>query len=138
MSYLHTICYGDTDAGGVVYFATYLRLCEEAWLHFLKQRGWDLSAMHTSGMYLTVKRVEADYLTPARFGEKIEIVTRIHELSRASFWFRHVLRNPGDSTLYATVRNQMVAVDTSGKLRRLPLALKEILMQDMEKSFEKR
>ena len=128
--YRYTISYGDTDAGGVVYFTNYLRLCERSWFHFLKERGWDLSAKERDGnLYLTVKKVEADYIAPARYGTTVEIVTTVGKLSRASFWFHHILRNAQNGSLFAAVRNQMVAVDTTGKLQRLPGPLQKILKE---------
>lgn len=128
-SYFYTISYGDTDAGGVVYFANYLRICERSWFNYLKKRGWDLSEEERNGIYLTVKKVEADYLSPARYGTTIETITSIQSLGRASFWFLHTLRDAENGTIFTTVRNQMVAVDTTGKLHRLPRPLQKILKE---------
>ena len=125
--YLYTICYGDTDAGGVVYFATYLRLCERAWTAYLDSRGWNLAAKAKEGVVLTVKRAEADYLSPARYGMTVAITTRIEEASRASFWFHHEIREGAPGTLFARIRVQMVAVSPTGKILRLPDALREII-----------
>ncbi len=128
MSFLYTVCYGDTDAGGVVYFANYLRLCEHSWFRFLKTRGWDLSKEEKDGgPYLTVKKVEAEYVSPARYGVTVEVVTSVSDMERASFWFQHLLRDAQSQTLFARIRNQMVAVDASGRLRRLPENLRQIL-----------
>ncbi len=125
--YFYTICYGDTDAGGVVYFATYLRLCERAWTAYLDAQGWNLAAKAKEGVVLTVKRVEADYLSPARYGTTVAITTRIEEASRASFWFHHEIRESASGTLFARIRAQMVAVRPTGKILRLPDALREII-----------
>ncbi len=135
--YHYTISYGDTDAGGVVYFANYLRLCERSWFRFLKERGWDLAVRERDGaLFLTVKKVEADFIAPARYGTTVEIVTTVENLTRASLWFRHVLRDAETQTQFATVRNQMVAVDGAGKLRRLPPTLREILAEALGKENE--
>ncbi len=126
--YHYTISYGDTDAGGVVYFANYLRLCERSWFRFLKTRGWDLSKEEKDGgPYLTVKKVTAEYISPARYGVTVEVLTSVSEMGRASFWFRHLLRDAQSQTLFARIQNQMVSVDASGKLRRLPERLRQIL-----------
>jgi len=125
--YHYTVCYGDTDAGGVVYFANYLRFCERSWFDYLKALGWDLSKEERKGPYLTVKKIEAEYLSPARYGVTVEVVTTLHALGRASFWFHHTLRDAETHMVFATVRNQMVAVDTGGRLRRLPQSLQQIL-----------
>ena len=125
--YCHTVCYGDTDAGGVVYFANYLRMCERSWYFYLKQRGWDLAAAEKKGLYLTVKRVEADYKVPARYGMTLEIITTVQKRGRASLWFRHEIRDQAGSTVFAEIRNQMVAINSEGKLQRFPDGLQRIL-----------
>jgi len=128
-SYIYTVCYGDTDAGGVVYFANYLRMCERSWYFYLKQRGWDLAAAEKDGLYLTVKQVEATYKAPARYGMTLEIITTLQETGRASLWFHHEIRNQINRALLAEVRNQMVAINASGKLQRFPRDLQKVLQR---------
>ena len=131
--YCYTVCYGDTDAGGVVYFANYLRMCERSWYFYLKQRGWDLAAAEKEGVYLTVKQVEADYRVPARYGMTLEIITTIRKTGRASLWFYHEIRDQATRALLAEVRNQMVAINTSGKLQRFPAGLQKIIQGEGKK-----
>jgi len=125
--YLYPVCYGDTDAGGVVYFARYLEMCERAWTDYLKKLGWSLAEKSRKGIILAVKRVEADYHTPARHGMLVEITTSPSELSRASFWFEHHLRNQRDHATLAVIRTRMVALNPSGKVLRLPQELRTLL-----------
>ena len=125
--FLFPVCYGDTDAGGVVYFARYLDMCERSWTDYLKKRSWDLAEKAREGIILAVKRVEADYLAPARYGITIEILTTPEELSRASFWFHHLLRDHQTHAPLAEIRTRMVAMNPSGKILRLPKELKKCL-----------
>ena len=123
------VCYGDTDAGGVVYFARYLEMCERAWSNYLEKRGWDLAEKASEGILLAVKRVEAEYHTPARYGMTVEITTVPEELTRASFWFRHHLRDFVSHTTFAVIRTRMITLHPSGRVLRLPSELKEILIR---------
>ncbi len=111
----------------MVYFANYLRICERSWFKYLKQRGWDLSEKAKEGVLLTVKRVEAEYFSPARYGMTLDIETKVETLTRASLWFYHRITDHSNQVLFAEVRNQMVAVSLSGKLLRLPSDLMKIL-----------
>ncbi len=128
--YLFPVCYGDTDAGGVVYFARYLEMCERAWSDYLKKRNWDLMEKAHEGIVLAVKRVEADYITPARYGITVEIITTPEKIARASFWFHHLLRDHQSHTLLADIRTRMVALNPSGKVLRLPPDLKWCLTEE--------
>ncbi len=127
--YLYTICYGDTDAGGVVYFAHYLRLCERAWTAFLNRKGWSLSEKAKDGILLTVKRIEAEYLSPAWYGMTVEVLTVPREIARASFWFYHRIRNHATGAPIADIRSQMVPIRPTGKILRIPPDLRFILAQ---------
>jgi acyl-CoA thioester hydrolase len=75
----------DTDAGGVVYYANYLKFLERArseWLRSLGVEQTELAAR--DGVLFVVRRVEADYLHPARFNDLLSVGSRIAGLGRAS------------------------------------------------------
>jgi acyl-CoA thioester hydrolase len=75
----------DTDAGGVVYYANYLKFLERARSEWLRALGFEqpeLLARH-GGMFV-VKRVEADYLLPARFNDSLIVEAVLAEQNKAS------------------------------------------------------
>lgn len=75
----------DTDAGGVVYYANYLKFLERArseWLRTLGIHQVELAAQ--DDVLFVVRRVEADYRKPARFDDALAVQCRITEMGRAS------------------------------------------------------
>ena len=73
----------DTDAGGVVYYANYLKFMERARTEWLRAAGFDQSHMRDAfGAVFVVRRVEVDYLAPARLDDEIDIEVRLLELGR--------------------------------------------------------
>ncbi|WP_455244354.1 YbgC/FadM family acyl-CoA thioesterase, partial [Petrachloros mirabilis] len=62
------IYYEDTDCGGVVYYANYLKYFERARTHYLEERGLSVARLLEEGRAFVVVRAELDYRTPARYG----------------------------------------------------------------------
>ena len=82
----------DTDAGGVVYYATYLKFMERARSEWLRALGFEQDALRDeAGVLFVVRRVEVDYLAPARFNEQIEVSVGLHEIGRASLSVKQTL-----------------------------------------------
>jgi acyl-CoA thioester hydrolase len=83
---LHTrVYYEDTDAGGVVYYANYLRFFERARTELLRQAGAGRALLQAQDeLGFVVRRVEADYLAPARLDDALEIHASIERLGGAS------------------------------------------------------
>ena len=114
------IYYGDTDAGGVVYYANYLQYFEKSWFEYLAARGLSLAEWEEKGIYFIIKRVEVEYCSAARYGEIIQVQTEVSEKTRASFTFQHQVTLKDTGRLLAEGKNQMVCITKEGKLRRLP------------------
>lgn len=75
------VYYEDTDSGGIVYYASYLRFIERArseLLRLLRGNQWMKEAL------FVVKRCAGDYLAPAQLGDELTIKTRTHQVRRAS------------------------------------------------------
>ena len=64
------IYYDDTDAGGVVYHANYLRYLERGRTEFLRDRGLSVQAMHEAGIIFPVVAIEINYRAPARWSPR--------------------------------------------------------------------
>ncbi|WP_018077959.1 tol-pal system-associated acyl-CoA thioesterase [Thiobacillus denitrificans] len=86
----------DTDAGGVVYYANYLRFMERARSEWLRAEGFEQDALRDeAGVVFVVRRVEIDYLSPARFNDRLDVSVTLHEAGRASLSVRQeLLRGP--------------------------------------------
>jgi acyl-CoA thioester hydrolase len=75
----------DTDAGGVVYYANYLRFLERARSEWLRAFGFEQDALRDeAGVVFVVRRVEVDYLAPARFNDQLDVSVSLQEVGRAS------------------------------------------------------
>lgn len=78
------IYYEDTDAGGIVYHANYLRYLERARTEFLKEKGIDVAEYHRKGVFFAVVHVDIHYKSPAQLGDVISVTTEVAELKKAS------------------------------------------------------
>jgi acyl-CoA thioester hydrolase len=114
------IYYGDTDAGGVIYYANYLKYFEKSWFEYLAARGLSLAEWEEKGIYFIIKRVEVNFITSARYGEMIQVQTVVSEVKGASFTFQHRVILKDNKKLLAEGKNQMVCITKEGKPRRLP------------------
>jgi acyl-CoA thioester hydrolase len=75
----------DTDAGGVVYYANYLKFLERARTEWLSRLGLEQDQLaRDAGVVFVVRRVEADYLLPAQFNDRLSVRCQLAELGRAS------------------------------------------------------
>ncbi|MEW5771796.1 MAG: tol-pal system-associated acyl-CoA thioesterase [Pseudomonadota bacterium] len=100
----------DTDAGGVVYYANYLKFLERARTEWLSALGLEQDRMAAEfGVVFVVRRVEADYLRPARFNDRLRVVSRLQELNRASLAMSQYIERDGEVLLQAQVKVACVA-----------------------------
>jgi acyl-CoA thioester hydrolase len=125
------VYYEDTDAGGVVYYANYLKFAERGRTEFLDFFGFQNSALLAAdGVLFVVKRVEAEYLSPARLDDRLTVKTSLISLKNTSFEMRQeVVR--GENIL-CTMKVLLVCVDQEGgKPVRLPSVLKDKLKETL-------
>ena len=77
------VYYEDTDAGGVVYHASYLRFCERARTEWLRELGFDQRDIRAeTGTIIVVRSAKIDYLKPALLDDAIRIECQLHELGK--------------------------------------------------------
>jgi acyl-CoA thioester hydrolase len=82
----------DTDAGGVVYYANYLKFMERARSEWLRAFGFEQDVLRDAQrIVFVVRRVEIDYLSPARFNDALEVSVGVHSAGRASLTVRQEL-----------------------------------------------
>ena len=116
------VYYEDTDLAGIVYYANYLRFIERARSEMVRAAGIDQVAMKAAGLVFAVRRVEAEYLSPARYDDLIEVRTRLSALKGASFdMAQEVWR--GDTMLFRA-RVAIVVLTEQGRATRLPAELR--------------
>lgn len=89
---LFRVYYEDTDAGGVVYYANYLKFAERARTELLRTLGFENTSLRDrDGALIVVRRVVADYLRPARLDDLLAVRTRIAALGGASVTMEQTL-----------------------------------------------
>ncbi len=121
------IYYEDTDCGGVVYYANYLRYFERARTEYFAERGISIREYMEQGITFVVVRAEIDYKSPARYGDILIIKTEIEDLRRISLVFNHEVRRKGEDSLLVQAKVRLACLNKEGKLSRLPKPVLEIL-----------
>jgi acyl-CoA thioester hydrolase len=86
------VYYEDTDAGGVVYHANYLKFMERARTEMCRELGFELDQLAKQGYLLVVKSAWLDYFQPAKLGDSLEVVTSIDEHSKIRAVFNQTVR----------------------------------------------
>jgi acyl-CoA thioester hydrolase len=119
----------DTDAGGVVYYANYLRFMERARSEWLRAYGFEQDVLRdASGVVFVVRRVEVDYLSPARFNDQIDVSVELQELGRASLSVEQTLTR--GTTRLVSAQVTLACVD-AGRFKpvKIPLPILQALTQ---------
>ncbi|MCO5062076.1 MAG: acyl-CoA thioesterase [Kiritimatiellae bacterium] len=128
-TYTTTIRLHDTDAAGVIYFATQFRLAHEAYEAFMAESGTSLSALLKKGSFaLPIVHAEANYSSPLRLGDTVTIKLRLQRLGKTSFTLVSRFSANGKPTGYVTTTHVAVSRSTGHKLL-LPAALKKIVQR---------
>ena len=113
------VYYEDTDAGGVVYYANYLRFAERARTEMIRALGIAHSELAgRAGAAFAVRHCEADYLRPARLDDWLTVHTRLVDVAGASLRASQVVRRDGEDLVRLDVRLAFMTQD--GRPKRLP------------------
>ena len=105
------VYYEDTDAGGVVYYANYLKYIERGRTEHLRELGFELVTIaNESGLVFVVKSVKADYLLPAFLDDTIEVQTSIELVKHASLIFTQKITNIEKNTVLFKAEVKVVSV----------------------------
>ncbi len=121
------VYYEDTDCGGVVYYANYLKYFERARTHYLDSHGLSVVALIQEGTEFRVVRAELSYRSAATYGETLVVETSVAADRRISLTFSHVIKDRTSKRLVVEGSATLVAVNTKGKIKRLPPPILEAL-----------
>jgi len=122
------VYYEDTDAGGVVFYANYLRFMERARTEWLRSLGFEQDAlMRDPGVLFAVRRTEVDYLTPGRFNDLLKVSSRVVQLRGATLTFEQRIVSDDDAQRELCRGRVTVACLDSDSMRptRIPSAIRE-------------
>jgi acyl-CoA thioester hydrolase len=123
------IYWEDTDAGGIVYYANYLKFMERARTEWLRAAGVEqLPLKEQHGLMFVVVDIEAHYRRPARYGDELVVTCVIAERTRASFTFeQQVYRGSLDGELLVEGKVRVACLDA---VNLRPTALPKELMRE--------
>ena len=120
------VYYEDTDSGGVVYYANYLKFLERARSEALYTLGFTNSGLlEKHNILLIVKSCNIEYKKPAKLEDKINIISEVISFTKTSFTMKQcILRN---NELITEANVHIVIVDKNGKPSKIPEELKQKL-----------
>ena len=118
------VFYEDTDAGGVVYYANYLKFFERARTEVITEIGWsNKKLLDKFGVLIIVKSCNIDYKKPAKLEDQLEIKSIISSISNTSF--KMTQKAFKDDELMTSSEIHLVVVDKNGKPTRIPDELRQ-------------
>ncbi|MEO0423237.1 MAG: tol-pal system-associated acyl-CoA thioesterase [Pseudomonadota bacterium] len=122
------VYYEDTDVGGVVYYANYLRFMERARTEYLRAKGFEQDTlMAREGVIFVVVQAEVTFRKPARFNDMLAVTVSIDDSTRTSVRFgQNVYRDSVDGELLVegSIRGACLDVNTF-RPRAIPTAIVE-------------
>ena len=110
--------YQDTDAGGVMFHATYLDFLERARTEWMRARGFDVREL--AGRFrlvFIVRKLEIAYMKPALLDDLVSVTAAVEKMGRAQLTFAQQIRRDGETLVRAAVN---VACVEAGSLRPAP------------------
>ena len=120
------IYYEDTDSGGVVYYANYLKFMERARTEWLRSLGLEQDALRDEGHLFAVRSVQVDYLRPARFNDLLDVTASVVDAGGATLTFEQQVRR--DDEVLCEGRVTVVSLDAETlRPKRMPAALRDRL-----------
>lgn len=117
-AYIHTVQYYETDKMGIVHHSNYIRWMEEARVNVLKQIGWNLEKLEEIGISIPVTAIECQYLSPAKFGEEIQINLAVEEFKGVRLKLSYKMEKTSGDKVFEG-RSEHCFLDRSGKILRI-------------------
>lgn len=118
------IYYEDTDSGGVVYYANYLKFFERARTEYLRALGINQSKFLEQSLGFVVRKVEMDNIASAKLDDLLEVSSTITTLKRASLVFHQQITNQAQQVI-CTAKVRIACVDF--KIKK-PIAIPESIL----------
>lgn len=128
--YERTPHYYETDQMKIVHHSNYIRWFEEARIHYLDSIGMRFADQETAGIVCPVLTVDARYLQMVRFGDTVEIVTRLNFYNGLRYGFSYEVRGKDNGVVYCTGTSTHCFLDPEGriiKVKREYLPMHEVL-----------
>lgn len=125
------VYYEDTDAGGIVYYANYLKFLERARTEWLRSLGIEQNTWLEHRIGFVVRQVQLDLIAPARFNDELKVTVVVERLGKASVMFsQQILHDDGRIFCEAQIKAACVNLGQSGESVRavpMPIEIFEVL-----------
>lgn len=115
------IYYEDTDAGGIVYHANYLKYLERGRTEFLAEKGINIAEYHKKGILFVVSHIDISYKKPAFLGDVLEVYTEIAELKKVTMVIKNQIKRGEELICEAFVT--IACLNEKLRPRRLPIEI---------------
>lgn len=120
------VYYEDTDLAGIVYYANYLKFIERGRSEWIRGLGVDQAALKRDhGLVFAVRRIEADYLRPARYDDQLVVETVLQAETGARLVMGQTVTRDGEVLFSAVVT--IVCLSETGGAARLPADIRRLL-----------
>ncbi len=120
-----TVYYEDTDMAGVVYHANYLKFIERARSDWVASLGVDQNSLRVTGEVFAVRRIAAEYLAPAEFGDVLRVETKVASITPARLQLAQAVWR--DQVKLFTAEVEIVMVGRGNRPIRLPAEIRQAL-----------
>lgn len=124
------IYYHDTDSGGVVYYANYLKYFEEARTELFTSLGINIKELQDKGVLFVVSKVEVDYKSPAHYQEELDIEVSLKNVRGVSFEVHYRVTEGNNKRLIVEAQTKMVCVNKDLGPVKIPEDIRDILQKD--------
>jgi acyl-CoA thioester hydrolase len=123
----HRVLYGDTDSGGVVYYANYLRYFEHGRTELMRELGCTYRDLEGQGFILPVVESYSRYQASALYDDLLTIRTALVDLQKFSCRFHYAIHREADNLLLAKGFTVHAVVNRAGRLVKFPIEVHELL-----------
>jgi acyl-CoA thioester hydrolase len=125
------VYYEDTDAGGVVFYANYLKYLERARTEYLRALGYEQDELMTNAAVIfAVRSLQIEYIKSARFNQMVQVSAKIKNIKKASLEFAQQITHDEQLLVTADVRIACLDVDTMK-----PKAIPDYLLEQLKHEY---
>lgn len=128
-----TVRFAETDLMGVVHHSVYIVWFEAGRVAWMDAAGLPYVQVANAGYNFAVTDLRCRYRAAVRFGDPVQVVTRLAGLRSRQVAFDYTVRNPVDGTVYATGHTQHICVDADNRMARIPVWVLEGLRAGAER-----
>ena len=122
------IFYHDTDSGGIVYYANYLKYLEEARTEFLENKGLSVEAFRERGLIYAVRKCSIMYRSPARYGDILVCGAELEKITAAQLMFTQKIHHKETGRLIVESEVTLACLDKDLKPHQIPEDLRSLLV----------